>query len=336
VIWNQAMVKMSGIRTYVAMGLRVERLPAPWGELLGHFLRVEETAANKLHRMVDGDSRWFNLHKARLDEIPSTRSENASRLQIGVVVLVEDLTETQLLEAELMHSERLASIGRFAAGVAHEIGNPVTGIACLAQNIRDESGDEDTRHAVKQILEQTKRISNIVKSLVGFSHGGQVDSEYGMLELSACISDAIELVRLSERAKHLGIDVSCESDIHVWGDRQRLLQVFVNVLINACDASQAEDNVMVTVEGSEAMVDILVEDTGSGIDGNDLERVFDPFFTTKEPGVGTGLGLALCYNIVREHGGQISVRSTHGEGTTVLIRLQGSEPNEQPRIAEVT
>lgn len=336
VIWNQAMVKMSGIRTYVAMGLRAERLPAPWGELLGQFLRVEETAANKLHRMVDGGSRWFNLHKARLDEIPSTRSENASRLQIGVVVLVEDLTETQMLEAELMHSERLASIGRFAAGVAHEIGNPVTGIACLAQNVRDESGDADTRHAVKQILEQTKRISNIVKSLVGFSHGGQVDSEYGMLELSTCISDAIELVRLSERAKHLGIDVSCESDIQVWGDRQRLLQVFVNVLINACDASQAEDNVMVTVEGSEAMVDILVEDTGSGIDGNDLERVFDPFFTTKEPGVGTGLGLALCYNIVREHGGQISVRSTHGEGTTVLIRLQRSEPNEQPRIAEVT
>lgn len=335
VIWNQAMVKMSGVRTYETMGLKVEKLPEPWGELLDQFLSAERSDAGKVHRMIDGNSRWFNLHKARLDEIPYTQPEQTAPLRTGLVVLVEDLTETQMLEAELMHSERLASIGRFAAGVAHEIGNPVTGIACLAQNVRAESDDPETRTAVNQILEQTRRISNIVKSLVGFSHGGQIDSDYGSLELSTSISEAIELVRLGERAKHLRINVSVSEDICVWGDRQRLLQVFVNVLINACDASQSDDDVTVTVKENDVMVDIFVEDTGSGIEEKDLDRVFDPFFTTKEPGVGTGLGLALCYNIVREHGGQITIRSKPGEGTSVRIRLQRADAGQQPQTVAV-
>ncbi len=333
VIWNQAMVKMSGFRADETTGLKIEDLPDPWGELLHQFLHAEESGANKVRRIVNGKPRWFNLHKARLDKIPAMQLEQTERRQTGVVVIIEDLTETHLLEAELMHSERLASIGRFAAGVAHEIGNPVTGIACLAQNVRDESKDRDTKNAVNQILEQTRRIGNIVRSLVGFSHGGQIDTDYRTLELSACIAEAIELVKLSERAKHLRIDVFCAGDIDVWGDRQRLLQVFVNVLINACDASQSDDKVSVTVKEDDARVGICVEDAGSGIEEKDLDRVFDPFFTTKEPGVGTGLGLALCYSIVREHGGQITIRSTPGQGTSVLIRLQRAEDSGQQQMA---
>ena len=221
-----------------------------------------------------------------------------------------------------MHSERLASIGRFAAGVAHEIGNPVTGIACLAQNVREESDDDDTRIAVNQILEQTKRIGNILRSLVGFSHGGQLDTEYVRLDLTACIEEAIELVKLSERAKHLYFEVRCHPRTRVWGDRQLLLQVFVNVLTNACDASKPGGAIIVTAQEKDTAVDIRVEDTGSGIEKKDLDRVFDPFFTTKDPGVGTGLGLALCYNIVREHGGQISIDSAPGHGTSVRITMQ--------------
>ncbi len=321
VIWNHAMVEMSGLHTYKTMGLQVGELPDPWGELLQQFLLTEKNDANKVHRRVNGKSRWFSLQKARLEDIPAVQPAAVASQQTGIVVLVEDLTETHMLEAELMHNERLASIGRFAAGVAHEIGNPVTGIACLAQNVRDESEDHDTKTAVNQILDQTRRIGNIVKSLVGFSHGGQLDTEYAGLDLSACIKEAIELVKLAERAKQLGFDVRCDPLLRVWGDRQRLLQVFVNVLSNACDASKPEDTIKIVVEKNGTMVDILVEDRGSGIEEQDLERVFDPFFTTKEPGVGTGLGLALCYNIVREHRGQISIDSTAARGTSVHIKL---------------
>ena len=108
VIWNQAMVKMSRLRTDETVGLKIENLPDPWGELLQQFLRAEESGANKVRRIVDGNSRWFNLHKARLDKIPSVQPEQAERQQTGVVVIIEDLTETQLLEAELMPAVRCA------------------------------------------------------------------------------------------------------------------------------------------------------------------------------------------------------------------------------------
>jgi PAS domain S-box-containing protein len=325
VIWNHAMVAMSGLRTYKTMGLKVGELPDPWGDLLQQFLLTEKNDANKVHRRVNGKSRWFSLHKARLEDIPAAQSAAAASQQTGIVVLVEDLTETHMLEAELMHNERLASIGRFAAGVAHEIGNPVTGIACLAQNVREESTDQDTKNAVNQILDQTRRIGNIVKSLVGFSHGGQLDTEHAGLDLSACIREAVDLVKLTERARQLDFDVQCNALLRVWGDRQQLLQVFVNVLSNACDASKADDTINIIVKKNGTMIDILIEDRGIGIEEQDLGRVFDPFFTTKEPGVGTGLGLALCYNIVREHRGHISIDSKSARGTSVHIRLRSDD-----------
>ena len=325
VIWNHAMMEMSGLRTNKIMGLKVGELPDPWGDLLQQFLLTEKNDANKVHRRVSGKSRWFSLHKARLEDIPAVQSAAVASQQTGIVVLVEDLTETHMLEAELLHSERLASIGRFAAGVAHEIGNPVTGIACLAQNVREESTDQDTKTAVNQILDQTRRIGNIVKSLVGFSHGGQLDTEHAGLDLSTCIREAVDLVKLTERARQLDFNVQCNALLRVWGDRQQLLQVFVNVLSNACDASQADDTINISVKKNGAMIDILVEDRGSGIEEQDLGRVFEPFFTTKEPGVGTGLGLALCYNIVREHCGHISIDSTSARGTSVQIRLRSDD-----------
>lgn len=332
VIWNHAMVEISGLGAYQTMGLKVGGLSSPWGELLDQFLRTEERDAHKVHGMVDGRSRWFSLHKARLEDIP-TVSMAASSQQTGVVILVEDLTETRMLEVELMHSERLASIGRLAAGVAHEIGNPVTGIACLAQNIRDESKDLETKTAVKQILEQTRRIGAIVRSLVGFSHGGQPDSEYVEFPLALCIEDAIDLVKLSARAKHIDFDIQCPAEVNVYGDRQRLLQVFVNVLTNSCDASKPDDRVGISVGETDSAVDILVEDEGTGVEHNDLDRIFEPFYTTKEPGVGTGLGLALSYNIIQEHSGHISITSTPGAGTTVRISLS---PNLDAAASRVT
>lgn len=320
-IWNQAMVEISDLRAFQTLGMKVVDLPAPWGDLLGQFVNTKDHRAIKIHRLVRGKSRWFSLHKAQLEDMPSVPAVTVPSPHTGIVVLVEDLTETHMLEAELVHSERLASIGRFAAGVAHEIGNPVTGIACLAQNIRDESSDQETQTAVNQILEQTKRIGAIVRSLVGFSHGGQIDSAHTGFILRTCLEEAVDLVKLSERAKHINFDIQCAPQITVRGDRPRLQQVIVNVLTNACDASQPDSEVKISVRNNSGVVDILIQDEGTGIEEVDLNRVFDPFFTTKEPGVGTGLGLALSYNIIKEHGGQISVSSIPEQGTTVSIRL---------------
>ena len=151
--------------------------------------------------------------------------------------------------------------------------------------------------------------------------------------MDVCIEEAIDLVKLSERAKHINFDVRCDAHTNLWGDRQRLLQVIVNVLTNACDASPPDSEVKVRVEGNSDFIDIVVQDEGSGIEETELNRVFDPFYTTKEPGIGTGLGLALSYNIVKEHGGHININSTPDQGTTVRIRLRNGHHHASSKMA---
>ena len=155
------------------------------------------------------------------------------------MVLVEDLTEVHTLEAELVHSERLASIGRLAAGVAHEVGNPITGIACITQNLRFEDDPEIIAENLDDILKQTQRINDIVQSLITFSHGGPPEGQrLTRFKLGQTLADAQRLVQLSHNAKQLSYENGWDDDLLIDGDPQRLLQVFVNLLSNACDASR--------------------------------------------------------------------------------------------------
>ena len=319
-IWNQAMARMSGIDAPQVVGIRVRELPGPWHEIFDEFLNTDERESTRKFHFGAQNARWFGLHKALLEDVVG-ETHDAVR-SAGTVILVEDLTENKLLEAELAHSERLASVGRLAAGVAHEIGNPVTGIACLAQNIEVENRDNEIAQSVRQILEQTKRINNIVRSLVSFSHSGaHNDGEVAEFNLRECIDEAISLIKLGASGKFMDCVSRGDRNIGIQGDRQRLLQVFVNVLSNACDAMRHQGRVEIDVTLDDANVLILVRDQGIGIKEEELNKVFEPFFTTKEPGEGTGLGLALAYNIVKEHGGQITIDSVPDVGTTVRISL---------------
>ena len=330
VIWNQAMASIAGIEVWSAVGSKVSGLPAPWNQVLEKFLNAQEQRNDKVQVMVAGKVRWLSLHKAHLESAPAIYTADTSAYQTATVVLVEDLTETRMLEAELAHSERLAMIGRLAAGVAHEIGNPVTGIACLAQIIRDENPDPDTLKSVEEILEQTKRVSVIMRSLVEFSHSGQhEDADMVEIGLAGCIDDAIRLVTLSGRGKEVRCENHCPDGLLVFGDRQRLVQVFVNVLSNAIDASEPDSVVGIHTANNAETVTIEVQDRGRGIPADKIDKIFEPFFTTKQPGEGTGLGLSLAYNIIRDHGGEIHVASEVGRGTVVSIRLPASgQPGE--------
>jgi signal transduction histidine kinase len=246
---------------------------------------------------------------------------------------VEDLTETQMLEDKLVHSERLASIGRLAAGVAHEIGNPITGIACLAQNLREErEEDSELKEISGQILEQTKRVSRIVQSLMSFAHAGSHQHSDEPVCLAEVAQDAIGLLALNRRNFEVQFYNLCDPDHWVEGDPQRLAQVLINLLSNARDASPPGSAVRVKSEAGEHTVDLIVEDEGSGIPKNIMDRLFEPFFTTKDPGEGTGLGLALVYSIVEEHYGQITIDSPADvqsqRGTRIRVTL--------PRHVEAT
>jgi PAS domain S-box-containing protein len=325
--WNLAMELISGVERGHSRGMTVDQLPRPWAQLMLSCMEGEEQHLHKIETAVNGRRRWFNLHKAAIED-PSAPGEAG-----GVVILVEDLTDLQNLESELAHSERLASIGRLAAGVAHEIGNPVTGIACLAQNLESETGDGEVRAASRQIVEQTKRISEIVQTLVGFSHGGSFASERPqMLPLTECIREASDLVHLSHGARQVDIRIDCPQAILLTADRTRLIQVFVNLLSNACDASQPGDGVIVEARLDHGNAVIEVIDNGEGMAQDLLDQVFEPFVTTKGPRQGTGLGMSVVYRIVQDHGGQISIQSLLAVGTRVTLTFPGAVAGETPPV----
>ncbi|MEE4379547.1 MAG: ATP-binding protein [Candidatus Competibacteraceae bacterium] len=320
--WNQAMERLSGISAPMAVGCRVQELPAPWASLLAEFLLLQGNHIYKTRITFNSRACWFNLHKAPISTSLSFQVAEQGYVWDGVVVLIEDLTELQTLEAELVHSERLASIGRLAAGVAHEIGNPVTGIACLAQNLQDETNPQVIAESLDDILQQTQRISAIQQTLITFSHSGPPEGQrYSRFKLSACIAAAQHLVTLSHKAEFFDYVELCDEEILVEGDPQRLQQVFVNLFNNALDASPADGRVQVSAAVTTEEVEVTVSDQGIGIPREWQERVFEPFFTTKDPGKGTGLGLSVVYNIVHNHGGSIKINSQPGVGTQVMVCL---------------
>jgi Na+/proline symporter/signal transduction histidine kinase len=325
-MWNKAMEELTEIPAHRIVGSRLSALGEPWRELLQHFIELPDQHLHKQRLGLDGQTRWLNLHKAAIDE-PLTPGNS------GLVLLVEDLTETQYLEDKLVHSERLASIGRLAAGVAHEIGNPITGIACLAQNLREErEGDGELTEISEQIIEQTKRVSRILQSLMSFAHSGGHQQADEPVCLAQVAQEAIGLLSLNRRSVEVEFFNLCDADHWVDGDPQRLAQVLINLLSNARDASPPGAAIRVKTEASEHTVDLIVEDEGSGIPKAIIDRLFEPFFTTKDPGKGTGLGLALVYSIVEEHYGQIIIDSPvdpeHQRGTRIRVTL--------PRHVEAT
>jgi signal transduction histidine kinase len=223
-----------------------------------------------------------------------------------------------------VHSERLASIGRLAAGVAHEIGNPVTGIACLAQNLKYDTENPESLETAEQILTQTERISRIVQTLVNFAHSGSGHVHPEPSPVGRSVDEAIHLLALNKEARPVLFINRCAPEVQVVADDQRLLQIFVNLLSNARDASAAHAPIEIACETIEQLTHITVTDRGSGISKEHLDQVFEPFFTTKQPGEGTGLGLAMVYGIVEDLQGHIEIESPvpeHQCGTRVHIWL---------------
>ena len=318
VSWNKQLSRITGIEQQDAVAKSIDQLDSPWRELLAGFIDSEQFLISKFKLPLNNGTRVLNLFKAVV-------SQEADSGGGGIAILVEDHSERYSLEEKLAHNERLASIGQLASGVAHEIGNPVTGIACLAQDLQAELADApQAGEGLSQILKQTERISRIVGSLSNFSHAGTPD-EYPAenLDLAQIVGEAINLVSLSQAGKQMQYVNDCKPGLMVSGYAHKLVQVFVNLLTNATDASEPGQQISVNSELRGGNVAIVVSDQGKGIPEDHLPRVFEPFFTTKTVGEGTGLGLSLAYNIVQEHGGSISVSSGPGRGCRFEVLLPG-------------
>ena len=320
VMWNHTMEKLTGTPGQSVLGAQLSDIGEPWASLIHDFTVGDAAHAHKRVVQVKNSRRFISLHKAIIEKSATHKIK-----QDGVVILLEDLTETELLEEELTHSERLASIGRLAAGVAHEIGNPITGIACLAQNIRDETDNDELRSMARQIIEQTDRTSRIVQSLVNFAHSGanKPDHTSEVVTVEECAKEAITLISLDKKRKDINYVVNCRQSLQILGDSQRLLQVMINLINNAHDASPAGSTITIASKLVSGSVQISVTDEGTGIPEEVRDRVFEPFFTTKEPGEGTGLGLSLVYSIVENLDGHIDILNAslrrENPGTRVIL-----------------
>ena len=325
ILWNRAMVDITGITDDDVAGAALAQLPAPWGTILAAFARDPAPARRLTVPRAGGREGRFHLRKSRLSRPfgAAAPPEGEPELHAGLVLLVEDLTERVTLEEKLEHSERLALIGQLAASVAHEIGNPLAAISSVAQNLQRELDDADAKARMQTIRDQIARISAIVKSLMVYSRAG-TDAARGpasAFSLAEAIDEAVSLVRLDPRGQAHAIETSCAGDVFLAGERSRLVQVLINLLLNACDASPAGETIAARgrSDGDRAVVEIV--DRGAGVPADLRARIFEPFFTTKVAGKGTGLGLSLAYSIVRDHDGTLDVASQPGAGTTVTLTL---------------
>ncbi|MBQ0714521.1 MAG: PAS domain-containing protein [Paraperlucidibaca sp.] len=313
--WNRAIMDITGCADIEVIGSRLSSLPEPWNHTLTQFLN-QPGALESRHRLnVDGQTRWINLHRAMIGDADGS-----------VVLVMEEITALQQLESRLHHSERLAAVGRLAAGVAHEIGNPITGIACLAQNLKAEHAIDHEVHATAQdILDQTKRVTSIVQSLVGFARTEHhVGGEFDNVPLLAVVNESLHLLKLAPEARQVDFRVHIDSSLGVYGDAQRLCQVFINLLGNARDASTQSGRILVRARQHGPSLRIEIEDFGHGLPDGDLrERLFEPFVTTKALGDGTGLGLALVHGIIEAHDGRIQLidKRDYDQGTGVIVQI---------------
>jgi two-component system NtrC family sensor kinase len=244
--------------------------------------------------------------------------------------MVETLQHAQ---QELLHKDRLASMGQLAAGVAHEINNPLGTILLYSDILYKEMPDDDPRRAdLKMIIDETNRCKTIVADLLNFAR--QHDVMAKVMNLNDLLDEVIR--RLAKQSKLEGIEVEKKYDLDlpfIMADPDQLKQVFIILLDNAAEAIETSGTITVSTRPvDEHWVEILISDTGCGIAEENLSKVFTPFFTTKPLGQGTGLGLSIAYGIIKMHRGQISLQSKLGEGTTVTITLPMRQPLSNSKL----
>lgn len=239
----------------------------------------------------------------------------------GTLILIEDITARVRLEAQMRETDKLSSIGLLAAGVAHEVNTPLTGISSYTQMLLAQTNLSDSKHAIlEKIKRQTTRASEIVNNLLNFSRTSNV--ELTEVDIHKVLDDTIQLLEPQLRNTQIKIEKQFEEHLpHTVGSFSKLQQVFMNLLLNARDAMPNGGILTIKTQLQEGMLLVNIIDTGVGIAPENIAKIYDPFFTTKGVGQGTGLGLAVSYGIIQEHKGRIFVESKTGLGTCFHIKL---------------
>jgi PAS domain S-box-containing protein len=333
---NSALEEIFSISREEVVGKKVEELFA-------------EDFADTLHQVLGPDG-WqlrqtrqiYKLHTASragrtlVLNVALAPLRADSQEQTGALVVFEDVTERLHLEEQLQQREKLSSIGLLAAGVAHEVNTPLTGVSSYTQMLLNMLSENDPKHALlEKVRRQADRATEIVNNLLNFSRTGSA-AEFSPLNVHRILDDTLQLLEPQLRRSQIEITRDYGDDLPgVYGNSVKLQQVFTNLILNARDSIANGDGriTLATRNGEDGLLTVEVADNGVGIAPEDVAKIYDPFFTTKGVGRGTGLGLAVTYGIVQEHSGHISVSSTPGLGTTFRITLPTRDPRARLQAA---
>jgi len=268
-----------------------------------------------------GVTRYFDVTATPIDD---------PKVKTRALLFIRDVTDKRVHEMQLMQAEKMSSIGMLAAGVAHEINNPLTSVAGYAEALlrRFRSEPEltqdprltDFKKYLEVIIRESYRCKGIIDSLLTFSR--KSDGSVGVVSINRIIQEVLELVRHKSRFEKIELLEFLQQDLPpIRGDAAGLRQVFMNLTMNALQSIEGTGLVEIATFEQDGMITASIGDTGCGIPPVLLDQIWDPFFTTKEVGKGLGLGLAVTYNIIKKHGGEIEVESKEGKGSKFTVRL---------------
>ena len=317
--WNRRLEELYGVRHEDASGRRIDEIfeSAFCGVL--RSARSESSEGSAFYR-VPLTTRHAEARRL-LVNAATTPLRDSDGAIAGTILVVEDISARVQLEEQLQISEKMASIGLLAAGVAHEVNTPLTGISSFTQMLlQNAEPDAPSTKVLEKIERQTFRAAKIVNGLLNLARPVQVDS--GPVDVNAVINDVLALLEHQMRTGRIQVrkELAPVAPV-VQGMEYKLQQVFLNLFLNARDAMPKGGwlTIVTRAEGGHATIEVA--DTGSGIPEDHLSRIYDPFFSTKEIGKGTGLGLSITYGIVQEHNGSITCDSAVGQGTRFTLSL---------------
>ncbi|HEY6338926.1 MAG TPA: ATP-binding protein, partial [Candidatus Sulfotelmatobacter sp.] len=241
----------------------------------------------------------------------------------GVIISVRDITLERKLEQQVVQSERLAAMGAMIGGVAHELNNPLTTILGVSDLLQDKATDESARKQLGMLQQQARRAAEIVKDLTYFSRP-PAPGKTG-INLTEVVDRTLTLYAYSLRKNNITVDFLREPGLpYAQGDPQQLMQVFLNLIVNAEQAireARESGTLRIRLGKSDNSVWATFQDDGTGIPAENLPHIFDPFYTTKRPGRGTGLGLSICKSVMKEHSGNVEAANAPGGGAVFTVTL---------------
>lgn len=329
---NPAALQIFGYEAHELLGKNVKVLmPQPFRDehdgYVEHYLRTGERRIIGIGREVRGRRKDGSVFPQYLGVAEST--VGGKRVFTGIV---RDLGLLRQAEERARQAEQLAALSTITAGIAHDVGTPMTTILGYAELLERSAPDDKSRDRARHIVDQVRRVTDLLQTLLNIARPRRAEPE--RIDVAGVLDHSVDFFREKLKGRGIVVERDYAARPTVVADRDRLEQIFLNLIVNAADAMPSGGTLSVRIERRDPeFVQIEIEDTGVGIEPEDLDRIFDAFYTTKARGKGTGLGLLVSQRIIREHGGTLRVQSEVGKGTCFTLTLPAVDGIEPRRSA---